>query len=323
MSCGMAAFVEGLRAEVLATLSSLLPIEKPFALVDVPNHSNVGDSAIYLGELAWMREAGLPQPDYVCDIYSYDESALRAKVPRGTIFVHGGGNLGDLWKAQQEFRERIVAAFPSHRVIQLPQTIHFESPAALEKAAELFSAHQNLTIIARDRVSLRIAREDLRCRKTLLCPDSAFALGPMDRPSQPTDDVVMLVRSDKESARRPLPAGISPVDWIGDQTTPRLRVERFLRRHRMGLKLRTRLRRPLAQERLMRGCRVLSRGREVATDRLHAHILCLLMGIPHVLVDNNYGKLSSFFDAWTRNAPGVRFCSDWSEVDSALRALRG
>jgi len=41
-----------------------------------------------------------------------------------------------------------------------------------------------------------------------------------------------------------------------------------------------------------------------------------------VLVDNNYGKLRSFFEAWTRDAPGVRFCQDWSDIDGALLAVR-
>src|SRR4051812_14074820 len=313
MSHEMAAFVERLKTRVLQTLKSVLPVKPPFALVDVPNHGNVGDSAIFLGELAWMRDAGLPPPDYVCDVYSYDESALRAKVPEGTIFIHGGGNLGDLWKLHQTLREQVVAAFPSHRIIQLPQTIHFESPAALDRVAAIFSAHPDLTIVARDRVSLEIARDGLRCGNTLLCPDSAFALGPIERPLSPTEDVVALVRTDKESTKRPLPAGLRPVDWLDDTLTPRLQLERFLRRHRMGLKVRARLIRPLAEQRLTRGCRLLSRGREVVTDRLHAHILCLLMGIPHVLVDNNYGKLRSFFEAWTRDAPGVRFCQDWSD----------
>jgi pyruvyl transferase EpsO len=322
MSGATVAFVQRLRAQVIAALGSILPVERPFALVDVPNHGNVGDSAIFLGELAWMRDAGLPPPDYMCDIYSYDETALRARVPHGTIFIHGGGNLGDLWKYHQALRELIVATFPSHRVIQLPQTIHFESREACERTAAVLSAHKDLTIMARDRVSLEIARDGLGCRKALMCPDAAFALGPIDRPSSPTDDVLALVRTDKESAHRPLPSHLQPVDWLEDRTTTRLRLERFLRRHQMAFHVRTRLRQPLAEQRLQRGCRLLSRGRQVVTDRLHAHILCLMMGIPHVVVDNNYGKLRSFFEVWTKDAPAVRFCRDWTEVDSALLALR-
>jgi exopolysaccharide biosynthesis predicted pyruvyltransferase EpsI len=47
------------------------------------------------------------------------------------------------------------------------------------------------------------------------------------------------------------------------------------------------------------------------------------MGIPHVVVDNNYGKVRSFFDTWTRGAPGVAFCADWFEADRARQALAG
>ena len=316
----MRRFVGELRETLFGCLNPLLPIEPPYALVDVPNHSNVGDSAIFLGELAWLEAIGAPRPDYICDIYSYRESDLRERVPHGTILIHGGGNLGDLWKAQQALREQIVSAFPDHRIVQLPQTIHFQSPAALERAAALFSNHKQLTIVARDRVSFDLASARLKCR-ALLAPDSAFALGAIPRPVAASQDVVWLARRDKESSSLPLPGGVRPVDWLGDSVTILIRLERWLRARQTGLWLRNRLRRRLAKERMLRGCIVLGRARTVVTDRLHAHILCLLMGIPHVVIDNNYGKIRSFHDAWTRDAPGVRFCADWSEAERATQSL--
>ncbi len=313
----MGHFVEGLRSTLIATLETLMPIEPPVALVDVPSHSNVGDSAIYLGELAWIRDAGLPPPDYVCDEYSYREEDLRARVPRGTILIHGGGNLGDLWPRQQALRERILSRFPDHRVVQLPQTIHFESPAELERAAPLFANHRNLTVLVRDKVSLELAVNRLRCH-AVLCPDPAFALGAFPRPRPPVDDVLILARTDKESAESGPPPGTRVVDWLGDPPSSLIRMERWLRKKEKGLMVRNWLRQPLAAQRLKRGCLLLSRGRTIVTDRLHAHILCLLMGIPHVLVDNSYGKVRSFFDAWTRDAPGVRFCGDWTQALETL-----
>ena len=35
------------------------------------------------------------------------------------------------------------------------------------------------------------------------------------------------------------------------------------------------------------------------TDRLHAHILCTLLDHPHIALDNSYGKLKGFIEAWT------------------------
>ena len=64
-----------------------------------------------------------------------------------------------------------------------------------------------------------------------------------------------------------------------------------------------------AWARIERGCRLLSRGRVVLTDRLHAHILCTMLGIPHVVLDNHYGKVQNFIASWTSGSPLVRRAS--------------
>ena len=116
-------FVGELKSTLFRCLNPLLPIDPPYAIVDVPNHANVGDSAIFLGELAWLEATGAPPPSYLCDTYSYSESDLRYYVPRGTILIHGGGNFGDVWTPPQALRERIVNAFPSHRIVQLLRSL--------------------------------------------------------------------------------------------------------------------------------------------------------------------------------------------------------
>jgi pyruvyl transferase EpsO len=45
----------------------------------------------------------------------------------------------------------------------------------------------------------------------------------------------------------------------------------------------------------------------VVTDRLHGHILSVLLGIPHVLMDNSYGKNESFYATWTHDLDLVRW----------------
>jgi pyruvyl transferase EpsO len=43
----------------------------------------------------------------------------------------------------------------------------------------------------------------------------------------------------------------------------------------------------------------------VETDRLHSAIVARLAGRPVTLVDNSYGKLSAYYDAWWTNDPEV------------------
>src|SRR5437870_7742131 len=87
-----------------ATLRPILPSGLRCALVGFPNHSNVGDSAIWLGEKAYLRRRGISVA-YACDTSTDSQEDLRARVKDGVILLHGGGNLGDLWLDQQHLRE--------------------------------------------------------------------------------------------------------------------------------------------------------------------------------------------------------------------------
>jgi pyruvyl transferase EpsO len=54
---------------------------------------------------------------------------------------------------------------------------------------------------------------------------------------------------------------------------------------------------------LQRGITVLSHGRTVITDRLHAQILCELLQIPNIAVDTGYGKIRSNHETWLAGSP--------------------
>ena len=65
-----------------------------------------------------------------------------------------------------------------------------------------------------------------------------------------------------------------------------------------------------------------SRGETGVTDRLHAHILCLMMGIPNIPLDNSYGKLSTFVETWRTHEPRSDLEFSWAEVAERIRAHR-
>ena len=98
--------------------SRLEPLERRHshcALIDFPNHSNVGDNAIWLGEIAWLADAGI-RVRYRCDVKTYNRAALAQSLGAdGAIFIHGGGNLGDLWPRHQRLRETVIRDFPTGR----------------------------------------------------------------------------------------------------------------------------------------------------------------------------------------------------------------
>lgn len=338
--------VVGLHDETHCVIQSLLTRNARCALLDFPNHSNVGDSAIWLGERCALRRAGVSVV-YACDRLSYSPDRLKARLKDGTILLHGGGNLGDVWPSLQRFREQVIAEFPDNRIIQLPQTVHFSERENLDHAKKVFSKHPNLTLLVRDRRSLKIAEVGLGT-KSLLCPDMAFSLGPLRRSGHPQTDILCLGRTDTESrwsswsSRYP---EVEHLDWLDELSsdfrrypgsTFALRLDKRLIRE---IGRRRRFRRPLldlahlasgsvvlaydglARARLRRGIAILSRGRVVITDRLHGHILSLMMGVPNILLDNNYGKVRSFYDTWTRRAELSKWATDPSQALDEARVF--
>ena len=292
-------------------LRPLLAGTDSVALLGFPNYANVGDSAIWLGTIAYLRSLGIARPRYVCDDATYRPARLAKRIGAGTILLQGGGNLGDLWERHQLFRERVIDACRDSPVIQLPQSIHFQDRTALARARTVFDRHPNLTLLVRDRQSLAIARNEFRAR-SVLCPDLAFWLGQLPR-SHASQDAVWLARSDEEAAtaaQPPADCPITKVDWLTERA-PQLALARWLGRRAL---LPSWTYEWLARQRLQRGLRLLNAGRVVITDRLHGHILCLLLGIPHVLLDNSYGKLRSFYETWTRECDLVRWCDDASNA---------
>ena len=315
-----------IRSILKSTWRELLPAGSRCALALYPDHWNAGDAAIW-----WATKRLLEELDvtvvYGCDPWSYDPVSLRTALPDGPILILGGGNFGDVYPREHALRTRIFGDFADRRIIQLPQSIMFRSSAAVAEAAELLSRQRDFTLLVRDAASLVCAKEHFPAVSAQLCPDTALALDLPPVAEPPEVPVLALWRTDDESqgSLPPLPAGwvardwtvpggILPADefrelstaarnfkeWVGlkpppapQQGGPACPVRRRIAwRHLPWLWDQ------LAEDRTLRGLRILSRGRVVITNRLHAHLICLLAGIPHVVCDTANGKIFAHRDTW-------------------------
>jgi pyruvyl transferase EpsO len=318
--------VVGLRARALDVLSGVLRDEdraRPYALLDFPSYPNAGDAAIWLGTLRLLETLGFPPPAYTCDNRTFEARRLARAVGDGTILLRGGGNFGDLFRKHQALRERVVLEFPGNRIVQLPQSVHFVSDEARERARRTLSAHPRFTVLARDARSLERAR-DLGL-ETALCPDLAAGLGPLPKAAPPERRVHWLTRKDRWRVHVPFRiADVRSSDWPPERTTPAGLGSALLSSLvRRGLPLRPWLSRtydPAARRRLARALALLGTAAVVVTDRLHGHLLCLHTGTPHVLLAERTGKVRAYHDTWTRGAPGVAFAEG---VEDALEVARG
>ena len=146
-------YLAPLKRAIDVVLEPLIPEGSHCALLDYPNYSNVGDSAIWLGETSWIRKRAV-HVSYQCDHATYSAERLAGSLGEGIILLSGGGNFGDFWYSHQAFREQVVRDFPNNKIIQLPQTIHFLDDWSVEEARRTINEHKDFTLLCRDRQSL-------------------------------------------------------------------------------------------------------------------------------------------------------------------------
>jgi exopolysaccharide biosynthesis predicted pyruvyltransferase EpsI len=319
------------------------------ALLGYPNHTNPGDHAVWLGAKSILDGLGC-ELVYECSWRDYSRDALAAAAGAGAgavIVVTGGGNLCDVGPATHRLRERVLNDFRGVGTVQLQQSVHFERRENLARTRKLLERHGNMTLLVRDVPSLELAQRSFDV-DVKLGPDLAFACPVMGATGEPPAvDVLWIAREDRESrglgpARTP--SGVWRIDWNlreqelrpldGEPPLPHSTIELIDRNlsltnavsggrgdvGRMWREL-ARVRERLTRRRLERACRLLARGRVIVTDSLHAHVLGLMLGIPTVVTDNNYGKLRGTFEAFTRDAPIARWAETPSEALTVARDL--
>lgn len=332
--------VADLRDRAERDLATVLDGARTVALVNFPNHGNPGDPAIWLGTRTLLGRLGV-RVGYVSAPWSLDGDLLRRAVGDAPVLINGGGNVGDLYPRQQGARTTVLRELRSNPVIQMPQSVHFRDPANEAEFVADLEAHGGVTFLARERRTEAIVRG--WGVPTVLTPDHGFALGPQAPRLRPEVPILWLARrpGDPEHVDHGEPEGpdVRRVEWLegvpeheaGWDATGRLAlaVNRWAQRTWVsggrgnGLRHRaaaaTYL--PLARRWVQRGFDILATSEVVVTDKLHGHVFSALLGKPHVVLDNSYGKVSGTLDAWSEHLPGVHRAEDGEQALALAREL--
>jgi exopolysaccharide biosynthesis predicted pyruvyltransferase EpsI len=327
-----------LNTQIEAILKPLLHRnEEHICIIDPPGHPNVGDSAIFLGELDFIAKHFSSSRVSCYDVDGYSSSADRYIEEATILLIHGGGNFGDIWPHHHKLRMRILERFPHKTIVQLPQTIHFSDQVESDETAALIRRQRDFTLLVRDQKSFAYAKTNFDCN-VLLSPDMAFAMKPIVRET-PTLEYLCLLRTDKEmlanhqlilEVLQRTDKSVEVRDWLDRPLKSIAGLDRLLkkltRKHPMvTAPIRTammNLRRQYAKQRLEYGIRLLSKGTTVVTDRLHAHILCCLLDIPHFIFDSYGGKISAFHATWTSDNADSHLIRSPDELSNQLVRLR-
>jgi exopolysaccharide biosynthesis predicted pyruvyltransferase EpsI len=330
------------------------------ALLSYPDHYNIGDHLIWIGNVFYLNDVLGLKIKYAASIESFSREEMEQRVGNAPVFLHGGGNLGDLWSYYQNFYEKIISAYHDRPVILLPQSIRFAYQNKLQRAIDVFNAHPNLILITRENRSYEFAKQHFHNCKIFKSPDLALQLlkMPFSLPLEPKqkDTILYLSRQDGElnqvsspesielanlivedwasyrykgSPRAGSIQGISqliqqgwqqgtviPNEWISRQIWQRFHPEaakfNSLYNPSMHRKSWNFIHNAVYQ---------FKQHRLIITNRLHGHILCIILGIPHVFLANAYHKNEAFYETWTERVPFCRFVKDASQIKPAVQEL--
>ncbi|CAL1530348.1 unnamed protein product, partial [Lymnaea stagnalis] len=189
------------------------------------------------------------------------------------------------------FQGKIMKTFPSHTIVFLSHSILQECNAdECLQGLQAYSNHSNVFLFLRDLQSYRLVEKNCEGVKFVLAPDMAFGIGTVQRHITATYDVIWLRSSEDVTQRYTMPSSPSDLSvFVSDWTSG------YWVTNTGGSDEETEF--IVTQA----GLDFLQRGRVVVTDRLHGHILSVLMNLPHVFIEDTALDSSlSTFSTWTQ-----------------------
>jgi len=314
-----------MKHQVLDGLAFLKAV--PVIYVDFPLHYNVGDQLINQGteaafaalELNVIARLSLLQlghigPDGESFVPNRHIAMLDRMMAEGaTLVMHGGGNFGDIYRDHQAFREFLIQRYPGKPIVVLPQSVHFDTEQSKARAVRVMRGHGAIRMFLRDHESLRFARDECGVEASAL-PDMAQCLWQTPEFTKPLTGKgkgeLVFARRDGEEAGW-VRANATECDW-DDLITGTDNALRKLYRLREkaaiteGLALSSwRHWYHLRNRVTFRTANFFAQYDSVITDRLHGMILSTLLYRPLSFVDNRYGKLSRYYQAWLSGSDQV------------------
>ena len=278
---------------------------KKAIMLATAEHANIGDAAITLAEQQVLSEQF---PEYFqVEISTYEfrqkEAFLHAILnSEDILFIHGGGNVGDLYLVEEELHRKIISEFPNNKIVIFPQTIYFSDTerGALEltKSSRIYNSHKDLTLFARGETSLEIAKKHFYKVKTILMPDSAHVLRShyvFDR-----SGALLCLRDDKEGKLdregKDLIVNTAKALTGSIDRSSNIHTEDVTREIR-GL---------VVRKELMR----FAKHQVVITDRLHGMIFSAVTGTPCVVLSSYNHKIREYYEAFFQDSNAVFFIGD-------------
>lgn len=291
------------------------PHRKTAYLLGTPTHKNIGDSAIVVSEIAFLKRCGFVNVVEITvgEYWSFHKCIIRLMPKKANIFLPGGGNMGSLWPIEENWRSQIIEDFSRHHIVVFPQTIYYtedaEAIALKEKSISVYNTKPNLAIVAREQKSFCLMKQLYPNLNVLLAPDIVLSMGQQVY-DVPRDGILICFRRDKEqrlleSDEEKLVYGLREkgyqVELSDTMSETQITVEN---------------RADIVSKKLQQ----FAKARLIITDRLHGMVFAAITGTPCLVLGNNHHKVEGTYK-WLKDLDYVEFVADMKEAEERVDAF--
>jgi len=280
-------------------------------LLNTPLHGNIGDHAIALSESRYLSSIGIRTIDFPWG-NDYLDLLGRVTPANKLILITGGGYLGDLWPWEELTVERIIKAFPEHKIIILPQTVVFErerTDSLFAQSKRIYSSHPNLTVFCREQYSIEFMKEQMPSVQIGLAPDMVMILDEVE--SLPRDGVLVCLRHDKEKT---LPDS-------DEQLLTRILKDYFSGIHVIDTVVGGNIHFHQRERFVKSKLNEFSSSELVITDRLHGMIFAAITETPCIVLNSRSHKIRGCYE-WLENLDYIQFAESVNSVPELIERLR-
>lgn len=301
------------------TLNYLYPIGPKFYLVGTPVHENVGDSAIVVASLKFLREC-CPKANRVKEMTHSEYRKYNHLIhhPFGVgshVFGQGGGNMGNLWFGEEIFRRNYLTSVMAYHPLILPQTIFYtdseQGRQEQERSIPTYN-HPEITIVAREQTSFDWMRKLYPQANVLLTPDIVLSTTAKDYGVKPQtrSGILWVMRSDKEKCMTPdfenallkcAKSHQKPI-YITDMYTE----QAVTKQNRLKI----------VQKKMLE----FAASELVITDRLHGMIFAAITETPCIVFSNNHHKVRGTYE-WLRHLPYICLAESIEDAEQCISKL--
>ena len=286
-------------------------------LFATPTHSNLGDQAISIAEISYLKKelSQFKVFEITFDEYLRWKDRLNSVIKNQDVLCyHGGGNMGTQYFECEEIFRDIIERFPENKIVTFPQTIYYDdskfSMYEFEKSKQIYSLHKNLTLTAREEKSYEIMKKAYgENNNVILSPDIVLYLKQKEKIN--SEGALICLRNDVERSLTEKQHEII-MKKLSQKFDKIVMTDTVLDCEYIGKESRDKIVGDIIEQ--------FGQAQIVITDRLHGMVFSYLAGTPCVVLNNYNYKVKGVYK-WIKENQSIRLLDDLYDIDEAIEQV--